>query len=176
MIKDKLRKAIELREKGDLKRSRAIFNLLIDKVKHFEKSSSKKEKRLYQAVMGEYVIQLRHEASRLLENALKIAEKIYGSSKEKARTPFVIKLDKANKEIGEALNSIEKDMNHPNKLGIIAWKSYALMVRALIVSSCGRSDEAVNCAAEALLMAKNNKLKIRTKQARSLLEFVKSKR
>lgn len=76
-LKKQINNAVELREKGNLNKSRLIFEFIIKDINKFLlKDSSKELKYIYATVMGEYVIQYRLEAEDLYRKALRLGEEL----------------------------------------------------------------------------------------------------
>lgn len=77
-LKLELQKAIDVREGGDLKSSRKLFDDLVAKVKKLlAHNSSRDFKYFYVTLMGEYVIQYRLEGKRKLAEAFELGQDIY---------------------------------------------------------------------------------------------------
>jgi tetratricopeptide (TPR) repeat protein len=72
-----LKEAIEVREKGDLEKSKRSFEKLLGQVESLRDSSYLEDQRAYVLVMSEGVIQLRHEGKRVMTEALGIARELY---------------------------------------------------------------------------------------------------
>jgi len=223
-IQKRIYKAREVREKGNLKESRKLFEELI---KDFEKLGinklSKSFQKLYTTAFAEYVIQYRLEAKALEIKALDLGEKLLKYDKEnKIGNPMSIRsvsnvlidlqeyerainllkrmilmyknnparrgdtrahlancllksgqTKEAEKEIDRAIKEILKK---PSPGEYITIKhSYALMVKALILNARGLLSEAVASAEESMKIAKSENRVFRMKQAKELLEFLKSK-
>ncbi len=76
-IETRIKQAIDTREKGELSKSRRLFeSLLKDLEKQLKKDSTKKLKYIYATAMGEYVIQYRLEATRLYDKALELGKSL----------------------------------------------------------------------------------------------------
>ena len=76
-FKNKLEKAIDVREGGDLKKSRKLFETLINDTKDFAKRDLSKDfQLLYTTIKAEYVIQYRLEAKQLMSKALHLGEEL----------------------------------------------------------------------------------------------------
>ena len=84
--------AIRVRENGDLVKSRRMFGEMLPEVNLLKDSKDLSDLDVYFRVMGEWVIQLRHEGKSLLQKALKIAREMYEITKQKQReNPRVIR-------------------------------------------------------------------------------------
>ncbi len=81
-LKIQLKKAIDVREGGNLTVSRKLFDKLADQVKKLLKENSSADfKDFYVTVMGEYVIQIRLEGGRKYVEAIKLGLEIYEFNK-----------------------------------------------------------------------------------------------
>lgn len=92
-IEKRIKQAIDTREKGELSKSRRLFeSLLKDIEKQLHKDSSKKLKYIYATAMGEYVIQYRLEARQLQHEALDLGRKLLEyDRKHKLNNPLSIR-------------------------------------------------------------------------------------
>jgi len=76
-IEKRIKQAIDTRERGELSKSRRLFeSLLKDLEKQLHKDSTKKLKYIYATAMGEYVIQYRLESRQLNHEALDLGRKL----------------------------------------------------------------------------------------------------
>lgn len=72
-LKRRVNSAIDTREKGNLTRSRHLFESIIKDVNRLlRKNSSKELKDIYVTAMGEYIIQYRLEAGQICKKALQL--------------------------------------------------------------------------------------------------------
>ncbi len=82
-LKTQLKEAIDVRESGNLKSSRVLFEALVKEVKNNLGADSPKDfKDFYVTVMGEYVIQIRLEGGRKYVEAVKLGLEVYKFNKE----------------------------------------------------------------------------------------------
>ena len=72
-----IRSAVQRRERGDLKSARKIFENVLRKAEELKKSPDIDDQDAYIGIMGEWIIQLRHEGKRKLEEALDVAISVY---------------------------------------------------------------------------------------------------
>lgn len=92
-IKTRINTAIEIREKGNLKKSRTLFEDLIEDFADLQKEQLSKEfQLLYTTALAEYVIQYRLEAKELLSEALGLGEKLLNyDNKHKISNPLSLR-------------------------------------------------------------------------------------
>lgn len=92
-LKNKLNKAVVLREEGDLAKARKLFEILLkDAEKLLKKDPSKELKSFYVDLQGQYVIQHRLEAKRLQFNALELGKELLKYDKNnKINNPLSIR-------------------------------------------------------------------------------------
>ncbi len=77
VLEERIKKAIDIREEGALKKSRPLFeSLIFDIKKLLAKDSSPRLKNIYATAMGEFVIQHRLEARQLNHEALDLGRKL----------------------------------------------------------------------------------------------------
>lgn len=90
---DRVNEAVGVREKGNLRKSRFLFeSVLKDINKLLQKDPSKELKNIYATAMGEYVIQHRLEAGALYRKALKLGEDLLKYDREnKLNNPLSIR-------------------------------------------------------------------------------------
>jgi len=93
VIKTRIYTAIEIREKGNLKKSRTLFEDLIEDFEDLQKEKLSKELQLfYTTALAEYVIQYRLEAKELLSKALGLGEKLLKyDKKHKINNPLSLR-------------------------------------------------------------------------------------
>jgi len=77
------KKAVFFRERGELVKSRKIFKRIIKKAKVLKNSINKTDQNKYVEIMGEWIIQLRHEGKYSLNLALSEAMSVYNYSRNK---------------------------------------------------------------------------------------------
>jgi len=91
ILEERINNAIDVRESGELKKSRPLFESILKDVNILlQKDSSKELKNIYTTAMGQYVIQYRLEAGQFYKSALDLGRELY-------------KYDKMNK-IGNSLS------------------------------------------------------------------------
>ena len=92
-LENRINEAIGVREKGNLRKSRFLFeSILKDINKLLQKDPSKELKNIYATAMGEYVIQHRLEAGALYRNALELGEDLLKYDREnKLNNPLSIR-------------------------------------------------------------------------------------
>ena len=92
-LENRIDEAINIREKGNLEKSRLLFESIIKDInKLLQKDSSKELKNIYATAMGEYVIQHRLEGGALYRKALKLGEDLLKYDREnKLNNPLSIR-------------------------------------------------------------------------------------
>ncbi len=77
ILEKRINEAIDIRENGDLVKSRSLFEKILEDIqKLLLQDSSKKLKNIYVTAMGEYVIQYRLEAAESYKEALKLGKQL----------------------------------------------------------------------------------------------------
>jgi len=216
-------KAVDMRETGELDKSRKLFESLVKEVSVLlRRNSTDKLKNLYIQVMDEYVIQHRLEAKKSYNKALDFGKKllefdkkynIHNPSSYRSVSNVLINLGsfeesvgylkkvvdlykgnsgrqgdalshlaycylrsgnvvKADELINDALKKIKK--NTKNEKYVSVWLSRALMFRSYILFAQGDIKEALKHSKRALKVAEENKLPIRIKQGKDLVNFLQS--
>lgn len=93
-----------------------------------------------------------------------------------ARCNFRIgKVEEAEEILSEALENIDKNSGKSSSLEIAAWKSHALVVKAIILNSKGELKEALSEAEKALEIAKKENVVPRIKEITEVINYLKSK-
>jgi tetratricopeptide (TPR) repeat protein len=213
--------AVIAREQGNLIKSAQLFSDLLPELENLKNSPDPSDQQTYVHIMGEIVIQYRHEGKAALTKALDLAQSLYLYA---PRDPNAIrglsntlmnleayelaekylremlthipetnsawlgdtqahlsrclfrtnKLEQANSLIDSALTNISANTANVPVLNIAVWKSHALMVKALILNSQHHRNEAIVLAQKANDLVIKEKLKLRTEEAKQLLDFLRT--
>ena len=93
ILEERINEAIDVRERGELERSRPLFESIIrDIKKQLQDDSSWILKNIYATAMGQYVIQHRLEAGKLYERALDLGRELYEYDKSNnLRNPLSVR-------------------------------------------------------------------------------------
>ena len=82
-IESRIKDAINVREEGNLEKSRELFEEIISDLKRLLRTNSPQNlKYLYATAVGEYIIQYRLEAHRLKEEALRLGKQLLNYDKK----------------------------------------------------------------------------------------------
>lgn len=89
-LESDLKKAIDVRESGNLSHSRILLESLVKETKKLVKDSSPRNlKNFYVTLMGEYVIQFRLEGKGKLAEALKLGQEVYKFNQDEGLKNFL---------------------------------------------------------------------------------------
>jgi tetratricopeptide (TPR) repeat protein len=72
--------AVTAREQGDVKKSAQLFSKLLPELEILKNSPNLSDRQIYSQIMGEIIIQYRHEAKASLAKALGLAHSLYFST------------------------------------------------------------------------------------------------
>jgi tetratricopeptide (TPR) repeat protein len=221
-----LREVVTTREHGQTDISGKKFDDIIKEAEDLKRTNDREDWQVYIQIIGEYVIQLRHEGNRSYMKALSVAQNLYSFNKSKdlknprairsvsntlmnleayevasdylkelietipkedsaqlgdamahfARCNFRMgKVEEAEKILNEALENLDKNSGGSSPLEIAAWKSHALVVKAIILNSRGETKEALSDAEKALKMAKKENVIPRIKEITEVINYLESR-
>jgi tetratricopeptide (TPR) repeat protein len=92
-IEQKIKEAVAVRETGDIKKSRAMFEEILSELREEMKEDSSKElKYIFATATGEYIIQCRVEGPEHYEDALKLAaDLLYFDKQNRLNNPLSVR-------------------------------------------------------------------------------------
>jgi tetratricopeptide (TPR) repeat protein len=158
-----IKEAVDTREKGNLEKSRELFESLLAEVEEQLKRDATKEiKFTYATVLGEYVIQLRLEASDTYGTALQLGKQLYEFDKENdLNNPLSIR-SVSNTLLD--LSAYEEAEEYLNKLlhlykGNSAQEGDTMAHLAYCMLRTGRTEKAAELIEKALLLIEKNSAK-----------------
>jgi ankyrin repeat protein len=85
------------------------------------------------------------------------------------------KCDEAEKMLDKALENIEVNSRKSSPIEIAAWKSHALIVKAIILNSRGDLKAALSESQKALEVAKKRNIVPRINEATEVINYLESK-
>ena len=146
--------AVSLRESDNLAASKKLFITLTKRVSALARSPKTEDRNLYIKVIGEYVIQLRHEGAKAFQEALKLARSLYTYNRDYSlNNPFAIRgvsntlmnlegYEMAEKYLREILNLIPAS-DSAKKGDTLAHLSRCLFRQGKVDPASGLIDEAI---------------------------------